>query len=100
MEVVVIVGGDRLMIGFMTMRQAKISRGGQISVPADVRHRWRTSRVTLEDLGDHIVVRPAPDDPISALRGAFADRRQPSSDELRTRAREEDGRTGQRRSSR
>jgi bifunctional DNA-binding transcriptional regulator/antitoxin component of YhaV-PrlF toxin-antitoxin module len=80
----------RLMVGFMNMKQIKISRGGQISVPADVRHRWRTSRVSLEDRGDHLVVRPAPDDPISALRGALADSRAPDSDELRRRAREEE----------
>jgi bifunctional DNA-binding transcriptional regulator/antitoxin component of YhaV-PrlF toxin-antitoxin module len=88
------------MITFMIMKLFRISRGGQISVPADVRHRWRTSRVTLEDRGDHIVVRPAPDDPISALRGAFADRAMPASDELRKRAREEERRTAERRASR
>ena len=27
--------------------------------------------VTLEDRGDHAVIRPAPDDPITAARGAL-----------------------------
>jgi bifunctional DNA-binding transcriptional regulator/antitoxin component of YhaV-PrlF toxin-antitoxin module len=85
------------MILFMTMKRAKISRGGQISVPAEIRHRWRTSRVVLEDLGDRLVVRPAADDPIIALRGAFADASKPSSDALRRRARDEEGAGEQRR---
>ena len=51
----------------------KISRGGQVSVPAEVRKRWNTSVVDAEDHGDHLVLRPAPDDPIAALHGAFAE---------------------------
>lgn len=48
-----------------------ISRGGQVSVPASVRKRWRTRNVMAEDRGDHIVLRPAPEDPIAAAMGAF-----------------------------
>jgi bifunctional DNA-binding transcriptional regulator/antitoxin component of YhaV-PrlF toxin-antitoxin module len=55
----------------MAMKRLKISRGGQISVPADLRHRWGGSTVTLEDRGDHAVIRPAPDDPIAAARGSL-----------------------------
>lgn len=50
----------------------RISRGGQVSIPAPIRHRWGTSVVTLEDQGDRIVLEPAPDDPISAAEGALA----------------------------
>lgn len=51
----------------MTMvKRLTISRGGQISVPASVRKRWATSTVMAEDLGDHLVLRPSPDDPIEA----------------------------------
>jgi bifunctional DNA-binding transcriptional regulator/antitoxin component of YhaV-PrlF toxin-antitoxin module len=51
------------------MRVTRISQGGQIQVPAEVRRRWGTSNVVIEDLGDEISVRPVPDDPISlALR--------------------------------
>ncbi len=56
----------------MAMRTLKISRGGQVSVPAEVRKRWGTSTVEVEDQGDMLVLRPAPDDPIAALRGVFA----------------------------
>ncbi len=54
-------------------RRLKISKGGQISIPASIRNRWGTSTVTLEDQEDRIVLEPAPDDPIAAAEGALAD---------------------------
>jgi bifunctional DNA-binding transcriptional regulator/antitoxin component of YhaV-PrlF toxin-antitoxin module len=48
-----------------------ISKGGQVSVPASIRKRWRTRSVMAEDRGDHIVLRPAPSDPVAAAMGAF-----------------------------
>lgn len=61
------------MIAFMIMkRRMRISKGGQISIPATIRQRWATSTVTLEDEGNRIVVEPAPDDPIAAAEGALA----------------------------
>ncbi len=42
-----------------------------MSLPAAIRRRWGTSVVVLEDLGDHVVVRPLPEDPIAAARGAL-----------------------------
>jgi hypothetical protein len=57
----------------MTMaKRLAISKGGQVSVPAAVRKRWRTHAVMAEDCGDHLVLRPAPADPIAAALGAFA----------------------------
>ena len=50
----------------------RVSKGGQISIPASIRHRWATSTVTLADQGDRIVIEPAPDDPIAAAEGALA----------------------------
>lgn len=50
----------------------KISKGGQVSIPAAIRHRWGTSTVVLDDQGDRIVLEPAPDDPIAAAEGALA----------------------------
>jgi bifunctional DNA-binding transcriptional regulator/antitoxin component of YhaV-PrlF toxin-antitoxin module len=75
------------------MTPARISRGGQISIPAPVRRRWGTDRVLIDDRGDALVVRPLPDDPIAAVRGMFRPmhgERRPSSDELRREAREEE----------
>jgi bifunctional DNA-binding transcriptional regulator/antitoxin component of YhaV-PrlF toxin-antitoxin module len=61
------------MISFMFMkRNLRISRGGQVSIPATIRHRWGTSTLTLDDQGDRIVLEPAPDDPIAAADGALA----------------------------
>ncbi len=76
------------MIFFMIMKRAKITRGGQISIPSSIRHRWGTSTLALEDLGDRVVLRPAPDDPIAAARGALASELSMSSGQLRAQARE------------
>ena len=44
--------------------------------------------MALEDLGDRVVLRPAPDDPIAAARGALAGELSMSSGQLRKAARE------------
>ena len=62
------------MIWFMSMRRRmKITRGGQISIPAPVRHRWGTSAVTIEDQGDRLVVEPASEDLIDDVAGSLAE---------------------------
>jgi bifunctional DNA-binding transcriptional regulator/antitoxin component of YhaV-PrlF toxin-antitoxin module len=74
------------------MKQATISKGGQVSIPADVRHRWGTNRVLVEDRGDELVFRPLPLDPIAAARGSLGGGRadEPTSDEARRRTRREE----------
>jgi bifunctional DNA-binding transcriptional regulator/antitoxin component of YhaV-PrlF toxin-antitoxin module len=72
------------------MNRRKITAGGQISLPAAVRNRWRTSSVTVEDKGDRVIVRPLPDDPIAAARGALKGRIG-SSASLRAQARRDEG---------
>jgi bifunctional DNA-binding transcriptional regulator/antitoxin component of YhaV-PrlF toxin-antitoxin module len=72
----------------MIMKTAKITRGGQISIPSNIRRRWGTSTLKLDDLGDSVVLTPAPDDPIAAARGALAGELSMSSGELRTAARQ------------
>lgn len=69
-----------------------ISKGGQISVPAEVRKRWQTRRLQVEDRGDELVIRPAPEDPIAAARGALKGRLGHTSEELRQIVREEERR--------
>ncbi len=57
----------------MVMKQRmKISAGGQVSLPAAIRHRWGTRTVALDDQGDRVVLEPAPDDPVAAAEGALA----------------------------
>ena len=90
------------MVIFMNMKQRmKISKGGQISVPAAIRHRWATSTVVVEDLGDRLIVAPAPDDPIAAAEGALA-LELPDLDagRLRRRAREDERAAERRRAAR
>lgn len=61
------------MIKFLAMRvRMKISKGGQVSIPAKIRRRWATSTVVMVDHGDSVEFRPAPDDPIAAAEGALA----------------------------
>ena len=59
-----------------------VSRNGQVSIPARTRARWNTHRVTVVDLGDRIVMRPTPDQPIAELEGKYKGRG-PSSDKAR-----------------
>ena len=61
-----------MVISMLMKKRMKISKGGQVSIPAPIRKRWGTTTVTLEDQGDHLVLKPAPDDPIEAAAGAFA----------------------------
>lgn len=86
------------MIIFMIMKtRMKISKGGQISVPAAVRHRWGTSTVTVEDHGDQLVIAPAPDDPIAAAEGALANELPDFDARALRRAAREDERAAERR---
>jgi bifunctional DNA-binding transcriptional regulator/antitoxin component of YhaV-PrlF toxin-antitoxin module len=74
----------------MIMKRLKISAGGQVSVPAAVRRRWKTRVVVADDRGDHLILRPTPEDPIEAARGAFAHLSGPTVDEARRLDREEE----------
>lgn len=75
----------------------KVSRNGQVSIPAEIRARWNTEKVVIADLGDHLVMAPIPDDPIAALMGKYKDRGLPTTDEVRREEREADARREERR---
>jgi AbrB family looped-hinge helix DNA binding protein len=83
----------------MTATRATVSRNGQISVPAAVRHRWGTKAVLVIDHGDYAIVRPIPDDPVTTLQGAHAGPGAPS-DEARAAERKAEAATEQRRAER
>ena len=72
------------------MRTTRISQGGQIQIPADIRRRWGTVNVIVEDLGNEISVRPVPDDPISAALAPLPGGRGFTSEELVRTSREEE----------
>ena len=74
----------------------KLSRNGQVSLPADVRRRWGTDHVLVLDLGTHVVMRPVSADHaenVRAVLGSFGSPEGPTSDEMRRQARQEDAET-------
>lgn len=71
----------------------KVSRNGQVSLPADVRRRWGTDLVLVLDLGTHVVMRPVSSDRrtnIEAVRGRYRTPGGPTTEELRQQFREEE----------
>jgi hypothetical protein len=78
-----------LCVYHVLMKATAISKGGQISVPAEIRRRWRTSRISLEDQGSAIIIRPIPDDPIGAAIGSLRGRG-PDTDQMRAIVRDEE----------
>jgi bifunctional DNA-binding transcriptional regulator/antitoxin component of YhaV-PrlF toxin-antitoxin module len=66
----------------------KISRNGRVSIPADARARWNVDRVVVVDLGDHVVMRPLPEDAVAGLVGKYRDG--PSTDDAHRAARADD----------
>lgn len=61
-----------MVLSMLMSTRMKISKGGQISIPAEIRHRWGTSTLALTDEGERIVLEPSADDPIAAADGALA----------------------------
>jgi bifunctional DNA-binding transcriptional regulator/antitoxin component of YhaV-PrlF toxin-antitoxin module len=52
--------------------EAKVTRNGQMSLPAELRHRWGAGSVLVIDRGDYAIVRPIPPDTVTELLGAHA----------------------------
>jgi bifunctional DNA-binding transcriptional regulator/antitoxin component of YhaV-PrlF toxin-antitoxin module len=52
--------------------RAKVTRNGQISLPAELRRRWQSGAVLVIDRGSYAIVRPIPDDVVVELHGAHA----------------------------
>ena len=48
------------------MKRFKIITGGHAYLPKELVQRWHTHCVELEDRGDHLVLRPVPDEAIHA----------------------------------
>jgi bifunctional DNA-binding transcriptional regulator/antitoxin component of YhaV-PrlF toxin-antitoxin module len=49
----------------------KVTASGQVSVPAEVRRRWDTTRVKITDEGDRLVIEPEPENPFEGLLGSL-----------------------------
>lgn len=67
----------------------KVSANGQVSIPAEARARWHADRVVMVDLGDRVVLRPLPLDPVGELAGKYRGRG-PTSDRARRQSRADD----------
>ena len=67
----------------------RLSRGGQFSLPAEIRRRWATDSLVVEDLGDRVVLTPIPQDPVAAVVGAFPSKKG-SAAQARNRVRREE----------
>jgi AbrB family looped-hinge helix DNA binding protein len=50
----------------------KVTTAGQVSVPAEVRRRWATSRVKITDEGDRLIIEPEPENRFADLVGVLA----------------------------
>jgi AbrB family looped-hinge helix DNA binding protein len=74
----------------MTPVLMKVTRAGQISLPAEIRHRWKVERVLVVDHGDRVELRPVPDDPIAALEGKYKGLGSMTTDEMRAEDRRQD----------
>lgn len=74
----------------MKPHRAHISRGGQISIPASIRHRWGAEELLLEDRGDEVVLRPLPADPLAEARGSLRLPPGLTGERMRRQARRED----------
>jgi bifunctional DNA-binding transcriptional regulator/antitoxin component of YhaV-PrlF toxin-antitoxin module len=75
--------------GVTTSYVMKVSANGQVSIPAEARSRWHADRVIVVDLGDRVVVRPLPVDPIGDLEAAYRGKG-PSTRRARQQARAEE----------
>jgi len=82
----------------MSSHVMKVSGNGQVSIPAAARARWRAEHVMVVDLGDRLVIRPLPAEPVQALVGKDANRG-PSSSRARASARGDDTRRERRKTS-
>lgn len=51
------------------MWRHRITKVGQVSIPAEIRERWAASNVLIVDEGERIVMQPVPDNPLEAIRG-------------------------------
>jgi AbrB family looped-hinge helix DNA binding protein len=82
---------DDIINHMMTATLMKVTKNGQISIPSDVRKRWKTDRVMVFDTPGGLLVRPFDPDAVSRLAGKYKpEAGSPTVDELRRRDREED----------
>lgn len=55
----------------MFMKIVTLTRGGQVSIPAEYRRGWTTNRVMVKETPGGLLLRPVPDDPLAAAAGSL-----------------------------
>lgn len=77
----------------------RITKAGQVSIPAEVRERWGAANVLIVDEGERIVLRPVPENPWETIRGILAGKGRSDIDatEAVRQARDEDNAASERR---
>lgn len=55
------------------MKIVTLTRGGQVSIPAEYRRGWTSHRVMVRETRDGLLLRPVPDDPLGAAIGSLGD---------------------------
>lgn len=53
------------------MKIVTLTRGGQVSIPAEFRRDWTSNRVMVQETDRGLLLRPVPDDPLSAALGSL-----------------------------
>ena len=81
------------------MRVVTLTRGGQVSIPADLRRGWPSNKIIVEETPRGLLLRPLPADPIDAAMGSLAGPG-PTVDEMRRASRREEAEIDRRKWSR
>ena len=53
------------------MKVVTLTRGGQVSIPAEFRRHWTSNRVMVQETDRGLLLRPVPDDPLKAALGSL-----------------------------
>ena len=61
----------------LVMRVVTLTRGGQVSIPADLRRDWPSNKVIVEETSNGLLLRPLPSDPIAAVVGSLKGKGRP-----------------------
>lgn len=73
------------------MKIVTLTRGGQVSIPAEYRREWTSRRVMVRKTADGLLLTPMPDDPLAAAAGSLKHLLVGvTSDELRKQMRDEE----------
>lgn len=55
----------------MGMKVVTLTRGGQISIPAEYRRDWTSNRVIVRETDEGLLLTPMPADPLAAAAGSL-----------------------------